>query len=164
MATHSSVLAWRIPGTEEPSGLLSVGSHRVRHDWSDLACMHTNTRVKTSSFVVSFIRMFSCDCSTGVETVPYKFINNSVTENMDYCFWGRKLVICLHTLQPFNCHVFLTRQTTSLYKVVFFGNANSFLTLDFKLPELCRDFVCLFLFLVIIDYLLLKTNYIVMTI
>ena len=32
MATHSSVLAWRIPGMGEPSGLLSVGSHRVRHD------------------------------------------------------------------------------------------------------------------------------------
>ena len=37
MATHSSVLAWRIPGTEEPGGLLSLGSHRVGHDWSDLA-------------------------------------------------------------------------------------------------------------------------------
>ena len=37
MATHSSVLAWRIPGTGEPDGLLSMGSHRVGHDWSDLA-------------------------------------------------------------------------------------------------------------------------------
>ena len=37
MATHSSVLAWRIPGTVEPDGLPSMGSHRVRHDWSDLA-------------------------------------------------------------------------------------------------------------------------------
>ena len=37
MATHSSILAWRIPGTGEPSGLPSMGSHRVRHDWSDLA-------------------------------------------------------------------------------------------------------------------------------
>ena len=37
MATHSSVLAWRIPGMGEPGGLLSVGSHRVGHDWSDLA-------------------------------------------------------------------------------------------------------------------------------
>ena len=37
MATHSSVLAWRIRGTEEPGGLLSMGSHRVGHDWSDLA-------------------------------------------------------------------------------------------------------------------------------
>ena len=32
MAPHSSVLAWRIPGTAEPDGLLSMGSHRVRHD------------------------------------------------------------------------------------------------------------------------------------
>ena len=37
MATHSSVLTWRIPGTEEPGGLPSLGSHRVGHDWSDLA-------------------------------------------------------------------------------------------------------------------------------
>ena len=37
MATSSSVLAWRIPGTGEPGGLPSMGSHRVGHDWSDLA-------------------------------------------------------------------------------------------------------------------------------
>ena len=37
MATHSSVLAWRIPGTGDPGGLPSLGSHRVGHDWSDLA-------------------------------------------------------------------------------------------------------------------------------
>ena len=37
MATHSSVLAWRIPGTGEPGGLPSMGSHRVGHDWSDFA-------------------------------------------------------------------------------------------------------------------------------
>ena len=37
MATHSSVLAWRIPGMGEPSGLPSMGSHRAGHDWSDLA-------------------------------------------------------------------------------------------------------------------------------
>ena len=37
MTSHSSILAWRIPGTEETSGLLSLGSHRVGHDWSDLA-------------------------------------------------------------------------------------------------------------------------------
>ena len=40
MATHSSILAWRIPRTEEPGGVQSTGSHRVRHDWSDLARMH----------------------------------------------------------------------------------------------------------------------------
>ena len=37
IATHSSVLAWRIPGMGEPGGLPSVGSQRVRHNWSDLA-------------------------------------------------------------------------------------------------------------------------------
>ena len=37
MATHSRVLAWRIPGMVEPGGLPSMGSHRVRHNWSDLA-------------------------------------------------------------------------------------------------------------------------------
>ena len=42
MATHSSVLAWRIPGTGEPGGLLSLGLHRVRHDWSDLAAAADN--------------------------------------------------------------------------------------------------------------------------
>ena len=39
MATHSGVLAWRIPGTEEPGRLPSLGSHRVGHDWSNLAAV-----------------------------------------------------------------------------------------------------------------------------
>ena len=40
MATHSSIPAWRIPWTEEPGGLQYIGLQRVRHDWSNLACMH----------------------------------------------------------------------------------------------------------------------------
>ena len=44
MATHSSVLAWRIPGTAEPGGLPSMGLHRVRHDWSDLAVAAATTK------------------------------------------------------------------------------------------------------------------------
>ena len=40
MAPRSSTLAWRIPGTGQPGGLQLTGSHRVGHDWSDLACMH----------------------------------------------------------------------------------------------------------------------------
>ena len=43
MTTHSSVLAWRIPGTGEPGGLPSMGSHRVRQDWSDLAAAAVKT-------------------------------------------------------------------------------------------------------------------------
>ena len=46
MAAHSSVLAWRIPGTEEPGRRLSMGSHRVGHDWSDLAAAAAAQRKK----------------------------------------------------------------------------------------------------------------------
>ena len=48
MATHSSVLAWRIPGMGEPGGLPSMGSQRVRHDWSDSAA----TAAAAALFVV----------------------------------------------------------------------------------------------------------------
>ena len=49
MTTHSSILAWSIPWTEEPGGLWSIGSQRVRHNRSDLACrgMETSQRQKT---------------------------------------------------------------------------------------------------------------------
>ena len=40
MATNSNILAWRLSQTEEPGGLLSIGSQGVAHDWSNLACMH----------------------------------------------------------------------------------------------------------------------------
>ena len=40
MATHSSILAWRIPWTEGPDGLQSIGSQRVRHNRSNFACMY----------------------------------------------------------------------------------------------------------------------------
>ena len=54
MATHSSVVAWRIPGTGEPGGLPSMGSHRVGHDWSDLAvdvwCFIT-LRMRRTNFI-----------------------------------------------------------------------------------------------------------------
>ena len=41
MATHSSIFAWRIPWTEEPGGLQSMGSQRVRHDWAASTQTHT---------------------------------------------------------------------------------------------------------------------------
>ena len=47
MATHSSVLAWRIPGMGEPGELLSMGSHRVGHDWSNLVVVVVESYTKT---------------------------------------------------------------------------------------------------------------------
>ena len=67
MATHSSVLAWRIPGTGEPDGLPSMGSHRVGHNWSDLAAAvyhysningyNSNTRHTQTMPVVSITKV-----------------------------------------------------------------------------------------------------------
>ena len=58
MAAHSSVLAWRIPGTGEPGGLPSMGSHRVGHAWSDLAAAAT---IFLLSDTHSHLRPFALD-------------------------------------------------------------------------------------------------------
>ena len=55
MATHSSVLAWRIPGMGEAGGLLSMGSHRVGHDWSDLAAAVLKFKPTTAASLQSAI-------------------------------------------------------------------------------------------------------------
>ena len=51
VATHSSVLAWRTPGTGEPGGLPSTGSHRVGHDWSNLAAAADSKNLKIMLFL-----------------------------------------------------------------------------------------------------------------
>ena len=65
MATHSSVLAWRIPGTEEPGGLPSMGSHRVGHHWSNLAA---------AAFVFCYILKITlysvCCCHSVAQSSP----------------------------------------------------------------------------------------------
>ena len=58
MATHSSILAWRIPGMAEPGGLPSMGSHRVGHDWSDLAAAAANQTKSTTIFSVPVELLF----------------------------------------------------------------------------------------------------------
>ena len=70
MATHSSVLAWRIPGTGEPRGLPSLGSYRVGHDWSNLAAADSilksrditlPTKVHLVKAVVFPVLMYGCE-------------------------------------------------------------------------------------------------------
>ena len=48
MATHSRIFAWRIPGTREPGGLPSIGSHRVRHDWSNSTSSSNETLLQST--------------------------------------------------------------------------------------------------------------------
>ena len=51
MATHSSILAWRIPWTNEPGGLQSMGSQRVGHDLAAKQSIHTHTHTHTHTYV-----------------------------------------------------------------------------------------------------------------
>ena len=62
MATHSSVLAWRIPGTGEPGGLPSMGSHRVGHDRSDLAAAAAAAAAVSKKATLFFV-IFLCKAS-----------------------------------------------------------------------------------------------------
>ena len=67
MATHSSVLAWRIPGMGEPGGLPSLGSHRIGHNWSDLAAYNTSN-IKSLLFLSHWV---TSDCAIP-STVHYQ--------------------------------------------------------------------------------------------
>ena len=70
MATHSSVLAWRIPGTGEPGGLLSMGSHKSRTRLSDLAAAANIKKhsLKCHTLYISLsLRFGSGDFSGGIE-------------------------------------------------------------------------------------------------
>ena len=64
MATHSRVLAWRIPGMGEPGGLPSMGSHRVEHDWSDLAAAYIRKQVQFDWLT------YSCVCVQSLQLCP----------------------------------------------------------------------------------------------
>ena len=60
MATHSSVLAWRSPGTGKSGGLPSMGSHRVGHDWSDLAAAAAAAAVFHCTYTPHLFYLFLC--------------------------------------------------------------------------------------------------------
>ena len=76
MATHSSVLAWRIPGMEEPGGLTSMWLHRVGHDWSDLAvaaAAYLNKLGKNFFFqrIIIFFKLPKFKADSGKMSVPH---------------------------------------------------------------------------------------------
>ena len=78
MATHSNILPWRIPCTEEPGRLQSTGSHRIRYNWSDLARMHTCHKViSTQEF---FLKM--AERELGVPVVGVAILNREFKEDL----------------------------------------------------------------------------------
>ena len=87
MATHSSVLAWRIPGMGEPGGLPSMGSHRVGHDWSDLAAAAAAGSIACSYWLM--LHWQSCfNVSEAVVPGTYKYELCHSQELFKWSFWA----------------------------------------------------------------------------
>ena len=84
MATHSSVLAWRIPGTGEPGGLPSMGSHRVGHDWSNLA--------GTAGDSADWARL---------KSRAHTYTHNTSESQLAWGFWN--ILHCVTSLLSFAC-------------------------------------------------------------
>ena len=101
MATHSSVLAWRIPGMGEPGGLPSMGSHRVGHDWSDLAaagaawgkwkhweqCFHLSSLLLISQYVIKGVTatlILAC-WTTAALARPSSWQAPTLRVGLDFC-------------------------------------------------------------------------------
>ena len=87
MAPHSSVLAWRTPGTEEPGGLPSMGSHRVGRDWSDLAAAEyinvnillVNSKTCYAKYSSEWnLKKYTRDLSALFPTTVCEFIANTI--------------------------------------------------------------------------------------
>ena len=82
MATHSSILAWRIPQTEKPGGLQSIGSQRVGHNWSDLAWNHTHlygTFLTTDHLLQAALSEYSIQHIAEHHVLRYSFVQIPLT-------------------------------------------------------------------------------------
>ena len=109
MATHSSVLAWRIPGIGEPGGLLSVGSHRVRHDWSNLAA---------AAFLPWLVLTFSC----GLVVTRRALRHNWRFHNCPVIYW--QSTSPKHHLEKLHFVHIMSYLCTSSMSMVFTGGSD----------------------------------------
>ena len=71
MAPHSSTLAWKLPWTEEPGRLQSMGSHRVRHDWRDLAAAMQETWIRSPGWEDLLGKKMATHCSIFARRIPW---------------------------------------------------------------------------------------------
>ena len=134
MATHSSVLAWRIPGTVESGGLPSMGSPRIGHDWSDLAAaaavLHWMCVCDLSSFICRWALRLLPYLDSRSKRVSFQ-INACVASgyrprsgtagsygSFVFSFWFKKFLLVFLTLKyillPINLLSLLTRDTLQL--------------------------------------------------
>ena len=123
-ATHSGILAWGIPWTEEPTGLQSMGLQRVGHDWSGLVCTH---------FVELVLTVFVCMWS--LRFPPHKIIWSAYRDNFIFSFpnWMSSIA------SPWNFQAFNRLQISKIVIVDRFGQNNRHLgwEINFRWFLLC---------------------------
>ena len=121
MATHSSV-AWRIPGTGEPGGLPSMGSHRVGHDWSDLAAAAVAApQIKFCSIL--YYRLFVISTDILFPLIHWKTIVH--TQHFSQ-FFTYSLEPLLLSESPFHTDTCSSLSSTSLSQASSFWHLQSF--------------------------------------
>ena len=96
----SSILAWRISWTQEPGGLQSMGSQRVRHYWSDLTCTHTHTHTLSRINHPSDSSPIYCYPHTDLFSLPWIYRNNL---NEKQLILLEKLSVRLHAAPLGSC-------------------------------------------------------------
>ena len=120
MATHSSVLAWRIPGMGEPGGLPYMGSHRVGHDWSDLAAAVK----KEWALITVVVQLLSCVWGL-CDLMDYIARQASLSSSI---FWGLLKLMSIELVMPLNhlilCHPVLLPSIFPSIRV--FSNESAF--------------------------------------
>ena len=146
MATHSSVLAWRIPGMGEPSGLPSMGSHRVGHNWSNLAAAAISFGVNAKILMISYKTTLSGSAPNSPSPFPFNLqlhfslpiiytslrgtcLTWNLATHMFYSVMDTSLNICLvHSLPLGLCSFIVTSEAslTTQYKnrITPFSNSN----------------------------------------
>ena len=111
MAAHFSILAWRIPWTEKPGGLSSMGSQRVRHNWSDLAA-YMSINININKYIYKWITLLYPWNQYNIVNQPYF---NKIKK------WIHKIK------QPYN---FFLRSSVAFYCVMHINSAMKIWTLS----------------------------------
>ena len=112
MATHSSVLAWRSPGMGAPGGLPSMGSHRVRHNWSNLAAAAAAAACLARASL--WLRGAWWAIVHGVEKSRTQLRDFTFTFTLSKCVF----LLCLFTRQVLMLHVWVSWQQSYLFCVL----------------------------------------------
>ena len=140
MATHSSVLAWRIPGTGEPGGLPSMRSHRFRHDWSDLAAAAASRKWLLDSWSHLILQRQKKPKTPQTKETPYQKTQKTATSRRHFNLFlpkGARITRVFRSLfsrvLPFQHHQHLPAVSDSSVEGAISGES------DYLLPCLPSD-------------------------